>query len=174
MWGRGGPSASPPVGAFARPRHSHPVTRRSIWRPIRKFWPCAESCTRGSIQRPGVGRAWQTAILLTPRNYSACQRSPAPRLFPEKSPALRKSCRSSGRPSLLWACCRRKTISKCLSRLPACLPVNVLFQHFRRQLQTLHGRHGGPGRSLAAPVPRRALQHGQIAQGLTVGLHYRA
>lgn len=72
----------------------------------------ARICTRSSIPRPGVGRASRRAISPMPRNCSACPRSPVTHCVPANIPARRKSCRSSGRPSSPWACCRRKTTSK--------------------------------------------------------------
>ena len=63
-------------GRCNAPATCHPVTRGKIWRPMKKFWPCAGSCTRSSIPRPGVGRASKRAISPMPRNCSAYPRTP--------------------------------------------------------------------------------------------------
>lgn len=78
-------------GRCNAPATCHPVTRGKIWRPMKKFWPCAGSCTRSSIPRPGVGRASRHAISPMPRNCSAYPRTPASRRSRANIPVPRKT-----------------------------------------------------------------------------------
>ena len=110
--------SGPSVGALPRPRHCHPVTRRKVWRPIRKFWPCARSSTRSSIPRPGAGRASRHAISPMPRNCSACPRSPASRRSRVNIPVPRKnSAHPAGLHRLGYAAVGKRPVVPSFSRI---------------------------------------------------------